>query len=452
MAEQFDFDLFTIGAGSGGVRACRMSAKYGARVAVAERGALGGTCVNVGCVPKKLLVYGSVYGQEFADAPGFGWTLEKPAFNWSELIENKDREITRLNGIYGELLAGSGVKLYTGSARLVDAHTIETDGERVTAETILVATGGWPSVPDIPGHEHAITSNEIFHLPELPQRILVVGGGYIAVEFAGILRGFGAQVTQIYRRDLFLRGFDLDIRETLRDEMLKRSIDLRFNLDLDEIEKSGEVLRCSLSDGSTLEAGAVLYATGRHPLTANLGLEELGVELDASGAIAVDAYSQTSVSGVYAIGDVTNRMNLTPVAIHEGMALAETLFNNNPTRPDYSNVPTAVFSQPNCGTIGLTEEAAREAGHSIDIYRSSFRPLRHAMTGRDEKTMVKLVVNRDSDRVLGVHMVGPDAGEIVQGFAVALRCGATKTQFDQTIGVHPTTAEELVTLWEPIQG
>ena len=446
----FDFDLFTIGAGSGGVRASRMAAEFGASVGIAEKSALGGTCVNVGCVPKKLLVYGSVYGQDFADASGFGWSLDAPEFDWSRLIQNKDAEITRLNGIYDTILSRAGVKLFSGHARLEDAHTLDLDGQTVTARHILIATGGWPSVPEIPGHEHAITSNEVFHLPSLPGRMLIVGGGYIAVEFAGILHGFGVQVTQIYRGELFLRGFDLDVRQTLRDEMLKRNIDLRFNLNLEQIERYDKALRCTLSDGNVMDVDTVLFATGRRPLTHDLGLEAAGVSTDAAGAILVDSHSRTTVPSIYAIGDVTNRMNLTPVAIHEGMAVAETLFNDNVSEPDHVNVPSAVFSQPSCGSVGLTEEAARKAGHEIDIYRSSFRPLRHAMTGRDEQTMVKLIVRKPDDRVLGVHMVGPDAGEIVQGFAVALRCGATKKQFDQTIGVHPTTAEELVTLRDPI--
>jgi glutathione reductase (NADPH) len=450
MPETFDFDLFVIGAGSGGVRASRMAADFGARVGIAEKSDLGGTCVNVGCVPKKLLVYGSVYAQDFADAQGFGWTLDAPSFDWQTLIQNKDREITRLNGIYDSILSRAGVKLFPGDAQFRDAHTLDVNGDTITAKHILIATGGWPSVPDIPGHEHGITSNEVFHLPALPERMLIVGGGYIAVEFAGIMHGFGSQLTQIYRGDLFLRGFDSDIRQALRDEMRKRGVDLRFNLDLQQIERSDDALHCVLSDGTTMDVDAVLFATGRRPLTKALGLELAGVATDSTGAIPVDAYSQTSVPGIHAIGDVTNRMNLTPVAIHEGMALAETLFNDNPSEPDYTHVPTAVFSQPNCGTIGLTEEAARDAGHEPEVYRSSFRPLRHAMTGRDEQTMVKLIVDKSDDRVLGVHLVGPDAGEIVQGFAVALRCGATKKQFDQTIGVHPTTAEELVTLRKPV--
>ena len=442
----YDYDLFTIGAGSGGVRASRFAANFGARVAVAEERYLGGTCVNVGCIPKKLLVYASHFSEDFNDAAGFGWTVGERSVDWRKLIANKDREIARLNGVYRKLLGDSGVEILGGHAEIVDAHTVTVDGKRHTAKYILVAVGSWPMVPRIPGAEHAITSNEAFHLGSLPQKAIIVGGGYIGVEFAGILHGLGAHTTQLYRGELFLRGFDDDIRKTLAEEMRKRGIDLRFNTDIKRIDKVGEILKATLNDGNVIEADQILYATGRVPLTRNLGLERAGVQLKSNGAIAVDEYSKSNLDNVYAIGDCTDRMMLTPVAIAEGMAVANTLFNNKPTRPGYLNVPTAVFSTPNCGTVGLTEQEAQQRNFKVDIYRTAFRPLKHTLTGRDERTMMKLVVDAATDRVLGCHMVGPDAGEIIQGLAVALNCGATKAQLDATIGIHPTAAEEFVTM------
>ena len=443
---QYDYDLFTIGAGSGGVRASRMSASFGAKVAVAEERYLGGTCVNVGCIPKKLLVYASHYSEDFSDAAGYGWTVGERSVDWRKLIANKDREISRLNGVYRKILSDNGVEIIEGHAEIVDPHTVTVDGKRHTAKYILVAVGSWPVVPKIPGAEHAITSNEAFHLDSLPEKVIIVGGGYIGVEFAGILHGLGAHTTQLYRGELFLRGFDDDIRQTLAEEMRKRGIDLRFNRDIKRIDKAGDILRATLDDGQTIETDRILYATGRVPLTGNLGLDRAGVQLKENSAIVVDEYSKSSVDNIYAIGDCTDRMMLTPVAIAEGMAVANTLFNNKPTRPGYLNVPTAVFSTPNCGTVGLTEREARQRNFQVDIYRSSFRPLKHTLTGRDERTMMKLVVDGATDRVLGCHMVGPDAGEITQGLAVALNCGATKAQFDATIGIHPTAAEEFVTM------
>lgn len=443
---QYDYDLFTIGAGSGGVRASRMSALFGAKVAVAEERYLGGTCVNVGCIPKKLLVYASHFSEDFSDAAGFGWTVGERSVDWRKLIANKDREISRLNGVYRKILSDNGVEIIEGHAEIVDPHTVTVNGKRYTAKYILVAVGSWPVVPKIPGAEHAITSNEVFHLGSLPEKVIIVGGGYIGVEFAGILHGLGAHTTQLYRGELFLRGFDDDIRRTLAEEMRKRGIDLRFNRDIKRIDKAGAVLKATLDDGQTIEADQILYATGRVPLTGNLGLERARVHLKDNGAIAVDEYSKSSADNIYAIGDCTDRMMLTPVAIAEGMAVANTLFNNRPTRPGYLNVPTAVFSTPNCGTVGLTEQEARQRNFPVEIYRSSFRPLKHTLTGRDERTMMKLVVDGATDRVLGCHMVGPDAGEIIQGLAVALNCGATKAQFDATIGIHPTAAEEFVTM------
>jgi glutathione reductase (NADPH) len=445
-----EFDLVVIGAGSGGVRASRVAAGFGARVAVVEEARLGGTCVNVGCIPKKLLVYAAHYGHDFEDAAAFGWDVGPRRFDWARLIANKDGEIARLNGVYARLLDEAGVTRIEGRARLVDPHTVAVGERRLRGQHVLVATGSWPILPDTPGIEHAITSNEVFALPALPRRVVIVGGGYIAVEFAGIFHGMGAAVTQLYRRDLFLRGFDDDLRATLADEMRKQGVDLRFNSDVGRIEKTADGLRVSLQDGSTLAADAVLYATGRHPNTRDLGLEQAGVVLGPGGEIAVDAYSRTNVPSIWAIGDVTDRINLTPVALHEGICFARTVFGGIPTEPDHRDVASAVFSTPNIGTVGLTEAEARERHGELRIYRAAFRPLRHTLTGRDEKTLVKLVVDAASDRVVGAHMLGPEAGEIIQGVAIAVKCGATKAQLDATIGIHPTTAEEFVTLREPV--
>jgi len=443
---QFDYDLFTIGAGSGGVRASRLSASFGAKVAVAEERYLGGTCVNVGCIPKKLLVYASHYGEDFEDLAGYGWTVGDRKFDWAKLIANKNKEIARLNGVYRKLLGDAGVTLFEGHAEVIDAHTVRVDDKNITAKYILVAVGSWPVVPRFAGSELAITSNEAFYLSELPKKVIIVGGGYIGVEFAGIFHGLGVRTTQLYRGELFLRGFDDDIRKTLADEMRKRGIDLKLTSEVTKIEKIGDSLRATLDDGSKLDAEQILYATGRDSKTPNLGLENAGVKLKANGAVIVDDYSKSSVDNVYAIGDCTDRMMLTPVAIAEGMALANTLFNNKPTKPNYVNVPTAIFSTPSCGTVGLTEQEARAENFKLDIYRTSFKPLKHTLTGRDERTMMKLVVDQATDKVLGCHMVGPEAGEIIQGLAIALNCGATKAQFDATIGIHPTAAEEFVTM------
>jgi glutathione reductase (NADPH) len=443
---QYDYDLFTIGAGSGGVRASRMSASYGAKVAVAEERYLGGTCVNVGCIPKKLLVYAAHFAEDFEDAGGFGWTVGERHIDWAKLIANKNTEINRLNGVYRKLLQDSGVTIMESRAEVVDPHTVVIDGKKITAKYILIAVGGWPVIPALAGSKHAITSNEIFFLPNLPRKMIIVGGGYIGVEFAGIFHGLGVEVTQLYWDRLFLRGFDDDSRETLTDEMRKKGIDLRFNADIEKIEKSGTGLRATLNEGATIEADQILYATGRVPNTASLGLEETGVQMKDSGAVVVDDYSKTNVESIYAIGDCTDRMMLTPVAIAEGHAVAETLFNNNPMKPNYINVPSVVFSQPNLGTVGLTEAEARARYAKIDVYKTTFKPLKHTLSGRGERTMMKIVVDHETDRVLGCHMVGPDAGEIIQGLAVAMNCGATKAQFDATIGIHPTAAEEFVTM------
>jgi glutathione reductase (NADPH) len=443
---QYDYDLFTIGAGSGGVRASRISAAFGAKVAVAEERYLGGTCVNVGCIPKKLLVYASHYGDDFDDLAGYGWTAGERHFDWPTLIANKNREIQRLNGVYRKILADGGVDLIEAHAEVVDPHTVSVEGKQISAKYILVAVGSWPTVPQFPGSQFAITSNEAFYLPTLPTRVIIVGGGYIGVEFAGIFHGLGAQTTELYRGELFLRGFDDDIRKTLAEEMRKRGVDLKFNADIRRIEKNGDLLKADLTDGSSIHADQILYATGRGSKTPNLGLERAGVKLKPNGAVVVDEYSKSTVDSIYAIGDCTDRMMLTPVAIAEGMALANTLFNGKPTKPNYLNVPTAVFSTPNCATVGLTEAQARAQDLSIDIYRTSFKPLKHTLTGRDERTMMKLIVDRATDKVIGCHMVGAEAGEIIQGLAVALNCGATKAQFDATIGIHPTAAEEFVTM------
>ncbi|MFT4842746.1 MAG: glutathione reductase (NADPH) [Planctomycetota bacterium] len=449
---KFDYDLFVIGAGSGGVRASRMAAQTGAKVAVAEERYLGGTCVNVGCVPKKLLVYASHYAEAFKEAEGFGWQVGERSFSWKNLIAKKDAEIARLNGIYRTLLDNAGVELVEGRGHLVDAHTVQVGDQTYSAKHILVAVGGWPDIPTFPGCEHAINSNAVFHLEEQPKRVLIVGGGYIAVEFAGIFNGMGSQVTQLYRGELFLRGFDADVRTHLRDEMIKKGVDLRFNMNVEKIEKTDNGLACLLTDGSTHTADVVFYATGRSALTQNLGLKEAGVDTNERGVVIVDEYSKTSADSVYAIGDVTDRINLTPVALHEGMALVETLFKNNPTKPKYDNVASAVFSQPACGSVGLAEHEAREKGFDVEVYRSAFKPMKHSLSGLEERTMMKIIVCKKTDKVLGIHMVGPDAGEIIQGFAVAMKVGVTKAQLDATIGIHPTSAEELVTMRTPVQG
>lgn len=443
----FDFDLLVIGAGSGGVRASRMAAAEGANVAVAEGRFLGGTCVNVGCVPKKLFVYGAHYHEDFEDAKGYGWTVEGVSFDWQVLRDNKTREIERLNGVYENLLNHAGVELIIGYAVLIDQHTVEVGDKRYTAERILVAPGSKAFVPEFPGSEHAITSDEAFYLERFPKRVIVVGGGYIAVEFAGIFAGLGADTVLSYRGDLFLRGFDNDVRKSLRDEMLKKQINLKFNSTISKIEKlQDEQLQVTWQDGTTEIVDAVMYATGRVPNTEDLGLKQAGVELAENGAIKVDENFQTSVSTIYALGDVIDRFQLTPVALAEAMALVGHLYKGQPVVMDYSNIATAVFSQPNIGTVGLTEEQARKQCSHVMIYKSGFRHMKHTLSGRDERVFMKLVVDGDSDRVMGCHMVGPDAGEIIQGLAIALKAGATKAIFDQTIGIHPTAAEEFVTM------
>ena len=440
--------MFTIGAGSGGVRASRVAAGFGARVAIAEERYFGGTCVNVGCIPKKLFSYAAHYREEFRHSAGFGWDGASADFDMARLVAAKNREIARLNDIYRTLLESAGVTIVDGRAAIVDPHTVEINGVRRSARYILVATGGWPVKPDIPGADLAITSNEAFFLATLPPRVIVVGGGYVAVEFASIFNGMGADTTLVYRGGRILRSFDHELGTVLAGEMQKKGVSLRLNANITGIARAGGKLQATFEDGATLDADCVMYATGRAPNTRNLGLDTTGVTPTAKGAIAVDAYSQSSVPSIYAIGDVTDRVNLTPVATAEGTAVAKTLFNNRPSALDYENIPTAIFADPNVATVGLSEENARSRGVAIDIYAARFRPLKHTISGSDEQMFMKLVVERATNRVIGAHMVGADAGEIMQGIAIAIKCGATKAQFDATIGIHPTAAEEFVTMRE----
>nr|WP_175802486.1 glutathione-disulfide reductase [Burkholderia anthina] len=447
----FDYDLFVIGAGSGGVRLARMSASYGARVGIAEEEQIGGTCVLRGCIPKKLLVYASHYPHELEDAKGFGWTFGAGTLDWPALIAAKDREINRLSDIYINLLRQSGVDMHAGRATLVDAHTVAVGERTIRARHIAIATGSRPSLPPRPGIEHVITSREALSLATLPARIAVVGGGYIAVEFAGIFNGFGSQVDLFYRGEMILRGFDDDVRHFLSDEMTKQGVTIHARAVVESIARADDgTLSVRVGDAQHGPYDAVLYATGRVPNVDGLGLERAGVLLDARGAIAVDAYSATSVASIHAIGDVTSRPQLTPVATRDGALLARTLFGGARVAADHDYVPSAVFSQPEVATVGLSEADARRVYDGIDIYRTSFKALRHTLSGRDERTLMKLVVARDSQRVIGAHMVGRDAGEIIQGIAIAIRAGATKAQFDDTIGIHPTAAEEFVTMRQKV--
>ena len=445
---QYDYDLFVIGAGSGGVRAARIASQHGAKVAVAEDYRVGGTCVIRGCVPKKLFVYASHYSEAFEDAVGFGWTTEKVTFDWPTLVENKDKEIDRLNKAYIRNLEAAGAELIMARAVFEDRHTVAlADGRRISARYVLIATGALPFVPlHLPGRELAITSNEAFHLERLPQRICIVGGGYIAVEFAGIFNNLGVETILIYRGGKILRGFDEDLRDHLTKEMKKKGIELRTACDVVKIERSGSGVRITCNDDAVFGAGQIMYATGRIPNVMGLNLEKVGVELTPHYAVKVDDYSRSSVENIYAVGDVTNRLNLTPVAIREGHAFADTVFGGRNIAVDHSNVPSAVFAQPEIGTVGLSEAAARELHPKIDIYKTSFRPMRHTMTGRDERSLMKLVVDGSSDRVLGCHIIGPGAAEMAQLLAIALKAGATKADFDATMALHPTAAEELVTM------
>jgi glutathione reductase (NADPH) len=445
-----DYDLYVIGAGSGGVRAARIAAQHGAKVAIAEADRVGGTCVIRGCIPKKLMAYAGHYSGDFEDAAGFGWTVDA-RFDWKTLIANKDREIDRLNGLYIKGLQAAGAELHQERARLVDAHTVGLSGGRsFRAEHILIATGGRPVLPDFPGVEHVIVSDQVFHLPEQPKRIAIAGAGYIALEFASIFRGVGSEVTVMHRGPEILRGFDRDIRSALQEEMAARGVQFRFNVEVASIERRRSGLQVALKQGGGLEADVVMFAIGRQPNTAGLDLDRAGIALGPAGAVPVDAWSRSSVPHIHAVGDVTDRVALTPVAIREGHAFADTVFGRKPWAVDYETIPTAVFSNPPVGTVGLSEEQARARG-PVDIYRSRFRPLRHTLSGRNERTMMKVVVAADSGRVLGVHMVGEDAPEIVQALAVAVRMGATKADFDATMALHPTAGEEFLTMREKVK-
>ncbi len=443
---KYDYDLITIGAGSGGVRGTRLAGGYGARTAIIEEERVGGTCVLRGCVPKKLLVYGAHYAEHLEDAVNYGWSVDGASHDWARMIDTKNAELDRLNGIYLRILRENNVEVVDGRGVVTDPHTVEVNGKSMTAEKILVAVGGWPSTPDIPGVEHVISSNEALELRELPKRMVIVGGGYIAVEFAGIFAALGVEVTEVIRAEAILRGFDHDIRVNLTDEMQKRGVKVLSETVIRSIEKDGDVYTLRCAGNEIIETDLVMYATGRTPNTAGLGLAEAGVELAGNGAVMVDEWNQSSVESVYAVGDVTDRIALTPVAIQEGRAFAETHFNGNPMTVDYDDVPSAVFSTPPVGSVGLSEEDARARYGDIDVYVSRFKPLVHTLSGRDERSFMKLVVDAHTDRVLGAHMMGMDAPEIIQGVAVAIKCDATKAQFDATTGIHPSAAEEFVTM------
>jgi len=442
----FDFDLFVIGAGSGGVRAARMAASHGARVGICEESRVGGTCVIRGCVPKKLLVYASEFSKHFKDAKGFGWSLGEASFSWPDLIANKDQEIDRLNQIYLQLLSDANVELFMGRGKIAGPQLVEVNGQKLRAKTILIAVGGRPRKLDIPGAEWAITSDEAFHLDDLPKKVLIVGAGYIAVEFAGIFNGLGAEVVLAYRGEKILRGFDADVQSALERAILDRGIEILYQTSPVAIEKTDHGLSVGLDRAPSQEFDQVMMAAGRTPYTWDLGLSEAGVELDEAGAIVVDEYSRSSQASIYAVGDVTNRINLTPVALMEGHAVADNLFGGMDRPVDHKDVPAAVFSQPPVATVGMSEADARANGHRLKIFQSGFTPMKYTLTKTKERGLMKLVVDADTDRVLGVHVVGPDAPEMVQGFAVAVKAGLTKKDLDQTIGIHPTAAEELVTM------
>jgi len=452
---QYDYDLFVIGAGSGGVRAARIAAGYGAKVGVAEEYRVGGTCVIRGCVPKKLFVYASHFSDEFKHAKGFGWDVGETHFDWPTLIANKDTEISRLNKIYIKNLDAAGVEIILSRAEFEDAHTVRliSENRTVTAERILVAPGAAPFVPhNVPGATYAITSNEAFDLEKLPKSIAIIGGGYIAVEFAGIFNGLGVETHLLYRGDLILRGFDEDLRSGLQTEMAKKGIDVQTNANVCCIHDHTTHFTVDIDDNPSLDVELVMYATGRVPHTTGLGLDKAGVNLDDAGAIMVDEFSQTNIDNIYAVGDVTNRAQLTPVAIREGHAFADTVYGDRPTSVDHAMIPTAVFSQPEMGTVGLTQEEARKQFGDIDIYKSTFSPMKNALSGSDEKTMMKLIVDAKTDKVLGCHIMGPDSGEMAQLLGISLRMGATKADFDATMAVHPTAAEELVTMRTKFEG
>ncbi len=448
---KYDYDLFVIGGGSGGVRAARVAAQGGAKVALAEEYRMGGTCVIRGCVPKKLMVYASGYAEMMNDAEGFGWTIGKRSFDWGRFIAKQDAELDRLEGLYRKGLSGNDVTIFDSRATVKDSHTVElASGELLTAKTILVATGGHPFVPDFKGAEYVKTSADMFLLKSRPKRVLIVGGGYIACEFAGIFNGLGSEVTQFYRGAQILRGFDDEVRGHVAEEMINKGVNLHVGTVVNSIEKTGDGLRVACSNGSITDVDMVMYATGRVPNTAGLGLENAGVELGRNGEIMVDQYSKTTCDSIYAVGDVTDRMALTPVAIREAMAFVETVFNNNPSSPDHELIATAVFTQPEIGTVGLSEEDARDQT-DIEVYAAAFRPMANVLAGRDERMLMKLIVEKATRKVLGCHIVGPAAGEMIQLAGVAIKMGATKADFDRTVAVHPTAAEELVTMKEPVR-
>ena len=444
----YDYDLFVIGAGSGGVRASRIAAGHGARVGICEDFRVGGTCVIRGCVPKKLLVYGSKFAHEFEDAEAFGWTVPAPTHSWPTLRDNVNKEVDRLNAVYLRLLDGAGVKLHMGRGRFMDRHTIMVGEQTITAEKFLVATGGRPVVPPIPGAEHAITSNEAFHLPTMPKRIAIVGAGYIAVEFAGIFNGLGSHVDLVLRRDRVLRGFDEECRTFVHDALKESGIKLRTEMQIDRIVKKGEngPYEVHTPLGGMFETDCVMYATGRAPNTQGIGLEKVGVQLDKAGAIAVDEWSKTTAQNIWAVGDVTDRINLTPVALMEGHCFADTEFGKKPRKPDHRDVPSAVFCQPELANVGLTEEQAKLQLGELRVFTSAFKPMKATISGRHQRTFMKLIVEAATDKVVGIHMVGDDAAELVQGLAVAMKAGATKAHFDATVGIHPTAGEEFVTM------
>ncbi len=442
----YEYDLFIIGGGSGGIRAARISSNLGARVALAEESNLGGTCVNVGCVPKKLLFYASHFAEDFNNSNYYGWSFDNKKFNWNKLIKNKNIEIERLNNIYKKMLLDASVDIFSGHASLVDSNTIKIGDKLITSKNILISTGGYPFIPKITGNDHVFTSNEAFFLKSLPKKIIIVGGGYIAVEFASIFNELNVETHLIYRGSLFLRGFDKDLREQLKNEMIKKGINLKFNTEIEKISKKNNNLTIKLTSGESLNASHVMYATGRMPNSTNMNLDQVGVKLDKNNAIKVNKFYQTNLSSIYAIGDVCNRHNLTPVALAEGSILANNLFNKKNDTLNYNNIATCIFSQPNVATVGLSEEEAKKKYNDIKVFKSSFTPMKLTLTKSDEKNFIKLIIDKETDLVIGAHLVSDNAGEIIQGIAIAIKSGATKKIFDETIGIHPTIAEEFVSM------
>ena len=442
----YEYDLFIIGGGSGGIRAARISSNLGARVALAEESDLGGTCVNVGCVPKKLLFYASHFAEDFNNSNYYGWSFDNKKFNWNKLIKNKNIEIERLNNIYKKMLLDASVDIFSGHASLVDSNTIKIGDKLITSKNILISTGGYPFIPKITGNDHVFTSNEAFFLKSLPKKIIIVGGGYIAVEFASIFNELNVETHLIYRGSLFLRGFDKDLREQLKNEMIKKGINLKFNTEIEKISKKNNNLTIKLTSGESLNASHVMYATGRMPNSKNMNLDQVGVKLDKNNAIKVNKFYQTNLSSIYAIGDVCNRHNLTPVALAEGSILANNLFNKKNDTLNYNNIATCIFSQPNVATVGLSEEEAKKKYNDIKVFKSSFTPMKLTLTKSDEKNFIKLIIDKETDLVIGAHLLSDNAGEIIQGIAIAIKSGATKKIFDETIGIHPTIAEEFVSM------